>query len=256
MSELARFQSAFTQALTGDIGALAPWLPEPEPRLAVYRNTVAKGCADAIAAQFPTVLAVVGEAWLRDAAVIFARAHPPVSPSLADYGEAFPEWLASFPPAADLPWLRGLGHIDWAWRGALFAPDLTPLTAEAVAALSPADFARVVAELHPAARLLGFDDGAPALWQALQGETPPARIELSPEPQGLLITRPAFEVRTLLLGAGGQAFLAACEAGQSLAGAGEAALRAEPELALAELFSHLLGAGAFARLRTLRSDVS
>jgi hypothetical protein len=256
MSELARFQTAFAEALTGDAAALAPWLAEPEPRLAVYRNTVAKGCADAVAAQFPTVLAGVGEAWLRDAARVFARAHPPMSASLADYGEAFPAWLASFPPAADLPWLPGLARIDWAWRGALFAPDLAPLAAEALAALSPDDFEGVVAELHPAARLLWFDDATPALWQALQAEAPPAEIELTPEPQGLLITRPGFEVRTLRLGAGGHAFLAACGAGRSLAAAGEAALGAEPGLALAELFSHLIGAGAFGRLRTLRSGVS
>jgi hypothetical protein len=258
MSELARFQSAFAEALTGDAAGLAPWLADAsaEPRLAVYRNTVAKGCADAVAAQFPTLVRGVGEAWLRDAAVIFARGHPPVSASLADYGAAFPAWLADFPPAADLPWLAGLARIDWAWRAALFAEDRPALTARAFAALTPEDHASLGAELHPAAQLLWFDDGTPSLWQALQADDAAAGVELSPAPEGLLVTRPELTVLTLPLGSGGHAFLAACRAGRSLAAAGEAALAAQPGLALAALFPHLIGAGAFARIQTPRSDVS
>jgi hypothetical protein len=258
MSELARFQAAFAEALTGDAAGLAPWLPdaEAEPRLAVYRNTVAKGCADAVAAQFPTLVRVVGEAWLRDAAVIFARTHPPASASLTDYGEAFPGWLAAFRPAADLPWLPALARIDWAWRAALFARDLPPLTAEAFAALAPDDYARLGAQLHPAAQVLWFNDGAPSLWQALQGDEPPAEFELSPEAEGLLVTRPELTVLTVPLGPGGHAFLAACGEGLSLAAAGEAALAAEPALALATLFAHMIGTGAFAGIQTVRSDLS
>ncbi|MDB5417820.1 MAG: hypothetical protein JWP50_1239 [Phenylobacterium sp.] len=251
MSELARFQTAFAEALIGDVAALAPWSggPDAEPGLSVYRNTVAKGCADAIAAQFPTLVRAVGEAWLRDAAVLFARAHPPASPCLADYGAAFPDWLAAFPPAADLPWLPGLARLDWALSEALFAADQPPLLADDFARLAPDAYASLTADLHPAARLLWFADGTPSLWRALQGEAAPAAAALSPEPEGLLVTRPDLEARHQLLSRGAFAFLEACRSGLSLAAAGEAALQAEPDLPLAATFADLIAAGAFARLR-------
>src|SRR4051794_1012519 len=94
MSDLGRFQNLFAEAIAGRSEGLAPWIGEgAERRLAVYRNTVAKGCADALAAQFPTVERVVGEAWMREAAVRFAAEEPPSVPSLADYGEGFADWL-------------------------------------------------------------------------------------------------------------------------------------------------------------------
>jgi hypothetical protein len=255
MSELGRFQSAFAEILTGEAAPLAPWIAAADaPRLAVYRNTVAKGCADAIAAQFPTLLAVVGEAWLRDAAVVFTRAHPPVAASLADYGEDFPDWLAGFAPAAAMPWLIGLARIDWARRDALFAEDRAPLRTEALASLGPESYTVFTAELHPATRILSFADGTAGLWLALQGENPPAEIELSPDPECLLITRPQLEVRSERLSPGGLAFLDACRGGLSLAAAGEAALAAEPDLPLADAFAGLLRAGAFSRLKPLARE--
>jgi hypothetical protein len=45
-------------------------------RFKVYRNTVLKGCVDALAANFPTVLRLVGEDWFRAAALIHVCAEP------------------------------------------------------------------------------------------------------------------------------------------------------------------------------------
>jgi hypothetical protein len=36
----------------------------PSPALAVYRNTVAKGCIDALQANYPAVHTLVGSDWL------------------------------------------------------------------------------------------------------------------------------------------------------------------------------------------------
>ena len=52
MSELLGFQDAFVAALAGDGARLSPWLVSSDadaPGLAVYRNTIAKGCVDALA---------------------------------------------------------------------------------------------------------------------------------------------------------------------------------------------------------------
>lgn len=252
MSELSLFQDAFVSALAGDDRALEPWGAEPAG-ISVYRNTVAKGCADALVANFPAVAKVTGEAWLAAAGVRHAADQPPPKASLLDHGEDFPDWLEGFAPAADMPFLAGLARLDRAWVEAHLAPDAPPLEARAFEALSAEDFSRLGAVLHPSARPMAFDDGLADLWLALREEAAPDALELDGTPSAILILRPALSVETLSLTPGGFAFLAACRNGASLAACAEAALVAEPGLELAGLFATLISAGAFAGLTEVQS---
>jgi hypothetical protein len=79
MPGLSAFQDALAEALSGSAAGLGPWLdaPEAQPGLTVYRNTVAKGCADALAANFPVVRRLVGADWFAAAALAFAGEEPP-----------------------------------------------------------------------------------------------------------------------------------------------------------------------------------
>ncbi len=126
MSELSLFQDAFSAALAGDDAALAPWGAEPTG-VSVYRNTVAKGCADALVANFPAVAKVTGEAWLSAAAVRHAAERPPAKASLLDHGGDFADWLEGFAPAAAMPFLANLARLDRAWVEAHLAEDAAPL---------------------------------------------------------------------------------------------------------------------------------
>ena len=70
---LSDFQDGLASALLPPPGAGAPppaWLDAllAQPGFAVYRNTVAKGCIDALQANYPAVHALVGTDWLRAAA--------------------------------------------------------------------------------------------------------------------------------------------------------------------------------------------
>ena len=64
--QLSTFQDSFSAALLGQ-AADAPWLSalESQPGFAVYRNTVLKGCIDALQANYPTVCQLVGDDWFR-----------------------------------------------------------------------------------------------------------------------------------------------------------------------------------------------
>lgn len=247
------FLDAFSAALDGDDRSLAPWWGDAERGLAglsVYRNTVAKGCADALTGLFPAVTAVVGPDWMRGAAARFAAEHPPARASLIDYGEAFPDWLAVFEPAADMPFLPGLARLDRMWSEAHLAADAAPLEAQALAALTPEDFAVVRAVLHPSARLAAFDDGLPTLWSGLRAEEgPPDELALDPEPQAVLIVRPGGAVSHHTLSPGALAFLIACAADESLGEAAAVALAEEPDLDLSQAFAALIVAGAFSALQ-------
>lgn len=248
------FHERFLAAVAGDPLAIAPWCDGPAATagLSVYRNTIAKGCVDALVAQFPTVERIVGPAWLTAAAAAFAPAHPPRQPSLLSYGEAFPAWLRDFPPAIDMPFLAGLATLDLMWTEAHLAADAVPLDASAVAALIPDDYATHTLVLHPATRFAGFEDTTPTLWQALQppGEAP-ADFELEPEPQGLLFLRPGLDIDPRVITPGVLAFLSACRANEPLEVAAVSALTAEPGLNLSDAFAGLVASGAFVTPRTL-----
>lgn len=250
VGELGKFQDAFAAALAERTPApIAAWLPSPqagEAGLAIYRNTIAKGCVEALAANFPTVASLVGEDWFNAAAALFAREHPPRSAALLAYGEAFPAWLERFPPAGDLPYLPAMARLDRMWTTALFAPEATPLAADAFA-IAPEVLAGAHATLHPSLAFAAFDSGLPGLWLAARQPDPDA-LELIEAPQAILIVRPVDTVRRRLLDPAAHAFLAAVGDGQTLGEAITAAALTDPAADLAALFAGLIADGVFSDL--------
>lgn len=254
MSELGQFQDAFVAALDAHTAApIAGWLPGVEGAggaepagLAVYRNTIAKGCVDALAANFPTVASLVGDDWFRAAAALFAREHPPISAALLAYGEAFADWLERFPPADDLPYLPAMARLDRMWTTALFAPEAEPLAGDAFA-LPPDVLVAARPRLHPSLAFAGFDSGLPGLWLAAR-QPEPGEMELREDPQAILIVRPRDTVTSRILDLAGLAFLAAARDGATLGEAITAAAQADPAADLAALFAALIADGVFSGL--------
>ena len=248
-ASLAAFQDAFAQAL------LHPHLADEavaslvaQPTFAVYRNTVLKGCVDALAAGYPSVCRLVGTDWFRGAAADFARLHPPQRAMLIDYGVAFVEALAASEPGADLPYLAGVARLDRAWTESHAAADATPVAPDAVARLAPADFVRTRLVPHPAARWAWFESlPVVTIWSCTRvGTAVPAELEWRGE--GVLITRPRDVVEWIALDRAGCAFMSACGAGRTVADAAMSAVIADPGVDLAALMARTLTCGAFGAL--------
>lgn len=248
MSELTRFEDAFCTALEGDASALRPWGVADAPGLSVYRNTVAKGAVDALVASCPTVERMVGETWLRAAAMDYVRDHPPQSPCLQAYGADFGDWLARFPPADDTPYLAAMARLDRLWWESYFAGDAPTLTAGAFVGLTPDALARTRAQLHPSVRLSAFDYNLASLWLAHQPACLPAMFEVVEQREQIIIARPALEVRTQTLDRATYAFFSACAAGESLLAAAERALAADANAQFPNIIAIGLDLGAFTRL--------
>jgi hypothetical protein len=251
---LTRFQDGFAQALLAPDPAAAPGLPAEiaalarQPGFAVYRNTVMKGCIDALQANYPAVARLVGDEWFRAAAAVFAREHLPVQATLLYYGEAFAEFLTRFEPAAELPYLPGVARLDRFWTESHAAPDEPALAPAALAGLAPDALATRVLCPHAAARWAWFaDQPIYSIWQrnrdALDGER-----EIDWRGEGALLTRPQGVVQWTQLDAAGCAFLDACAAGRPLAQAAAAAVEVHEHVDLARLTKTLLEAGAFGRM--------
>lgn len=248
---LARYQDAFAQAL------LAPGVdPAPEvavlaaqPAFAVYRNTVVKGCIDALQANYPVVARLVGKEWFRAAAAVYVREALPSDPTLLNYGASFADFLARFPPAAELLYLPGCARLDRLWTEAHVAADEAALDPAALARLAPEALAGVVLRPHAAARWAWFEE-APVytIWARNRAEHV-VDDDIEWRPEGALLTRPRDTVGWIALDAAGCAFLQACAAGATLAGAAQDTLRAKGDADLSRLMATLLGAGAFSGMR-------
>jgi len=249
-ASLARFQDAFARALVAgtapEEAAVAGLVAQPA--FAVYRNTVMKGCVDALQANFPAVAKLVGEEWFRAAAAQFAARERPKEPSLLAYGNSFPSFLAGFPPAGELGYLADVARLDRLWTQAHAAADAPAIGREALAVADPGALGAAVLHPHPAARWAWFGD-APVytIWRRNREELPDDG-ELPWQGEGVLLTRPDDTVRWIAIGDPARRFLDACSRSLPLGIALEAALEADPDTNLVRLMNTLVDAGAFARL--------
>ena len=242
MASLREFQAAFAAALSGDA---PPPSADEQPAIAVHRNTVALGLREALAANYPTVRRLVGDAWFDAAAARFVLAQPPGDGVLARYGAGFAEFLHAFQPAHGLPYLPDVARLDRAWTEAHLAPDAPVLEARELAGLAPGDLEGLCLVPHPSVRAFGFDGPAFTIWRRHREH---ASLD---EPlewcgESALVLRPVADVRWWKIDPAAHDFLAACAARASIAAALESA-------ADARAWPALVAAGAFTRMERLRS---
>ena len=215
-----------------------------QPAFAVYRNTVMKACIDALEANFPAVMRLVGSDWFRAAAALHVAADGPRDARLLGYGSGFADFLQGFEPAAELGYLADVARLDFLWSQSHGADDARAIDSARVAGLMPDELATLVLRPHPAARWAWFE-GQPiySIW-ARNREAATSADELVWRSEGALLTRPSDAVRWCAISRAGCTFLDACADGLPLAEAAGQAQAADPESDLAATFATLLRAGA------------
>jgi len=251
---LADYQRAFAQALSGeDSRAAAPELTRlvTQPGFAVYRNTVLKGCIDALQANFPAVSRLVGDEWFRAAAAIYARSELPTAPTLLTYGQTFADFLARFGPAAELPYLAAVAGVDRLWSEAHVAADDAILEPAALAQLVPDDMGRVTLRPHAASRWAWCEEHPVYTLWSRNRDFAADFPGMDWCGEGVLLTRPQAAVSHQELSHAGFAFLTACAEGLSVERAVSAALAADAAADLAALINQFLQAGAFAEMQAI-----
>ena len=186
MTHLADTQRRFlAQVLAGE--------PSSE-RLAVYRRNVLANLHDALAAAYPVVRRLVGEAFFREAAERFTQAYPSRSGDLHRFGAALAPFLDDYPPARELAYLPDVARLEWEIARAFHAADARRLSVRALDALSEDERARIRFHLQPAARLVASPHPILAIWEANQ----PGRDgtpERSAGADRVLVHREGFTVR-------------------------------------------------------------
>lgn len=207
MSALAELQREFMAALFSDA-------PAREPGLAIYRRNVLAGQHDALAAAYPVVRRLVGEAFFREAARRYSRAHPSASGDLHAYGADLARFLETYSHARTLPCLPDVARLEWACHECLHAADGGKLDFEALARVDPERHGDIRFLLHPAVRLVRSAHPVAAIWEANQpgGDGVPRR-EGSEQ---VALSRVEGEVRLTRLAAREWDFLRALALGAAL----------------------------------------
>jgi hypothetical protein len=246
---LTQFQDAFADALFGAVprdDRVARLLDQAG--FQVYRNTVFKGCIDALQANFPAVVRLVGEEWFRASAAVYVQASPPVDARLVNYGVDFAGFLADFEPARELTYLADVARLDRLWIEAHVAPEDTIADVATIASLPAERLERSVLRPHAAARWAWFD-AIPAytIWRANREESKVPE-DLVWQAEGALLSRPRGEVIWRPLSAAGYAFLEASAERLTFEAAAQRALDAQPNADLGVIVGELLAAGAFGQI--------
>ena len=219
---------------------------DPERRFAVYRNNVVVGLVRALESRFPVVVRLVGEEFFRAMAQVYVTQDPPRSPILFRYGSTFPDFVAGFVPAAEVPFLADVARLELARGRAYHAADVRPLRSEAFATLDADRLQVTGVRLHPSVEILTSPFPVVSIWRAHQGEREPRLTNF--EGEAALILRPDLDVEVHLLPCGGYQFLSALQQGASLARAAAIAATEMPAFHAVKNFRMLIETRAVAKL--------
>lgn len=99
----------------------------PAARLAIHRRHYHATLVEALRHRFPATAWLVGDRVVTEAARAFIVAQPPRVICMTEFGEAFPEYLASRPGLSGTPYLREFSALEWAVGTVSLAVDLPAL---------------------------------------------------------------------------------------------------------------------------------
>lgn len=215
----------------------------PRRRFDVYRDNVAIGLSRALASRFPASVAIVGEAFFTGMARAYVAAEPPRSPVLLTYGDTFPDFVVSFEPAADVPYLPDVLRLEVCRATAYHAADAKAAGADVFGALDPQTLASLRVRFHPATGLVRSAFPVVTIWSMNAGILPVAPIE-DWRGEDALVTRPALDVGVHRLAPGHFTFLSVLREGGTLSAAVDAAMAETKDFDAGAALAGLVNTGA------------
>lgn len=218
-------------------------------RLRIHRHHVRQSLVGALAATFPTVQAIVGEAFFGTMAKGFIREDLPAQPVLAEYGAGVPAYVSAYGPAATMPYLADVARLDWALNFSYHSPLAPRLVASDLAGLAGERLFELKLAFAAGAILVRSPWPIDRIWHAAQPGAPAGTVSLEEGPASVLVLRRPDDSAFASLDPAEAAFVAAVAEGGSLGAAAEAAFVVEPAFDPSTTFAKLLSLQAFAALR-------
>jgi hypothetical protein len=237
-------QTSFTAALLNaeqpvPAGIIRPDGTPATKRFDVYRNNVVTSLIGAMGDAFPVIKKLVGEAFFDAVAGHYVRAHPPTSPLIMFYGEGFAQFLETFEPAQQLPYLPDMARLEHARRAAYHAADDPVASPDALAQIDPEKLGEVRLKLHASVRIVPSVHPIFSIWRfnSTDDQTP-----IVANAEDVLICRPTDDVVMQMLPSGGAHFLTALQSGLTLEAAAQTASESQANFDLSQNIGGMLSA--------------
>jgi Putative DNA-binding domain len=241
MKSLREIQDSFQRGiLAGDDEILAEVKDSAKEKrkvlFGVYRNAYVARLAEIVGEDYEQLHAYVGDQAFATLVTDYIAAHPSDQRNARWFGRHLPVFVRENPTYAKHPEVAEIAELEKALTDAFDGPDAEPLRIEALAAIPPEAWPKLVFKPHPTAIRLTFGTNAADIWSALKSETAPPKPEHLPEPQAIVVWRQDFmshfrplppeEAMMWDEAAKGVWFSVLCEMVATFAGEDEAELRA------------------------------
>ena len=255
MATLAKIQSIFSTAVF-DVERPYPSSIEQvgskrntKTRFDIYRNNVFVALIDMIDARFPVVKRLLGDDFFRGTARSYVRAHPPGMHASIEYGATFADFLKTFPPVEDVPYMPDIAALEWACHESRFAKDDPALSIEeAQERLAGASDVAPTLHLHSAARFVSSPYPILEIWETNTRDDQVKPIDLKAGGQDVLVARPQTEALLTQLPEGGIQFILAVQSGLNLEESFARAQKDAPHIDLQAVLICMLQAGAISKI--------
>ncbi|HED18408.1 MAG TPA: DUF2063 domain-containing protein [Gammaproteobacteria bacterium] len=149
-------EAAFTPLIAANNGI------DVSHRLDVYRNAYYIRLQEALAHDFPVLLAYMGDVAFGREMAAYLKACPSNSPSLRQFGERLPDYLLEHNTLQ----VADLARLEWAVLKAFDAADASVLTPEMLQNIPPEHWQDLHFELHPSVSVLDVSAHTYEVWNA------------------------------------------------------------------------------------------
>ena len=218
-----------------------------QERIGFYRNNAMSNFRETLRAVHPVIERLVGTHFFDRAADAYLRAHPSSSGDLNLFSEHFADFVETWTPAGELPYLADVARLEWCIEQSFHAADRAPLNVQDLAAVPVEHQDKLTFELHPSCRLLASAWPIQRIWQANQpGAADDLRVDLTEGGVFLLVRRQQHEVVIEALDRGGFSMLSLLAIGRPFDDAWRSAVAAQPDFDLATFLQKHVLAGVFA----------
>jgi hypothetical protein len=212
----------------------------PTRRFAIHSRHYSASLARSLVERFPATVWLAGSEFVTEAAMRFVREHPPTRPCIAEYGDGFPAYLASY-AAPRLPYIEQFATVDWHLGRLALAVDSAPL--QTLTNCDPQRVAAARLSLQAGIHYLALDWPLDDLIRFYLSGDAPNQFELRHEPVWLELRGCRGELWLNRLTKDDYAFRLAIAGGKTLGRAAELALRADQSFDPGRAVAAMLDAG-------------
>lgn len=185
-------ERAYRAFLHADTECLAPFVVDDcipaVARIQVYQNNAREGFTKTLAASYPVLQKLVGEACFRTLAWGYMRRHPSRSGDLQRFGGRFPSYLEEFYGSSEYDYLADVARLEWACEEVRTAPGAGSLNLGGLARIPQSRYPELNFWLHPAHRVVSSGYPVLSIWEANQAFDAD-RVDLGAGAEHVLVLR-------------------------------------------------------------------